>query len=461
MSIDCDKLNLQGKVAGIYGVGGSTGNAVVNFLVELGFKLILYDDKDHQKVAQNLDFQPADKNYCKFVDNKYELLTSDFIVTSPGVSLEQEFFSRTKENNVLVISEIELAYNFFERFLIAITGTNGKTTTTSLVGDILSTGLNSRNVRTAGNIGAPLLQVLDKGSREDIIVAEVSSFQLAGIKNFAPDIAVALNFSPDHLDWHKNAEAYKQSKRKIFINQTPEQIAIINGDDKDINQMAAVSSAQIKRVSGINKEAEVYVDEEIIVGKDKLISRDDVKIKGTHNFINIAFAAFIGIELGVDYRDVKKAIRNFCPPPHRMQEITRNDDLLIIDDSKATNPHAGCAALNSLKEKDNIVIIAGGQDRSLDLSSFAKKIAKNAAGAVLLGETAEILNNLLASYQFSRTKIAENMQEAVNAGMNMLEGEGVLILSPGAPSWDMFESYKQRGRLFQAEVRKHLPKLDI
>lgn len=447
MQVDCDRLDLKNKKAGIYGVGGATGRSVINFLSKLGNQLLLYDDQNWQKLEPKTGIK---------VNNKDDLLNADYIVTSPGVSLQQNFFARAKKRKLLVISEIELAYNFFERFLIAITGTNGKTTTTSLVGEILSKGLKDSHVKIAGNIGTPLLKTMINSDKDDIIVAEVSSFQLAGIKNFAPDIAVNLNFSPDHLDWHKNLDNYRESKQKIFINQTKSQLAVINGDDSDIIQMAEKTSAKIKRVTSKDRPADIIIADDIFIEDEKVIREDSLEARGTHNLKNIAFAVYIGKKLGVSTEIIENVVRNFTPPPHRMQTIKKYRGLRFIDDSKATNPHAACAALDSLEKNSKIVIVAGGQDRKLDLSDFSRKIRQRALGAVLLGETAQSLKTNLVQHDFYNAKIVKNMEQAVRSGIEMLDGEGTLILTPGAPSWDMYESYKERGEFFREAVEMAL-----
>ncbi len=443
MKIEVDRLDLKGKKAGIYGIGGATGKTVVGFLSKLGNQLLLYDDEDIDSSVYEVGWKANEKS---------KLLEADFIVASPGVSLQQEFFKEVKRKNIMVISEIELAYNFFNRYIIAITGTNGKTTTASLTGKILSEGLEKSRVKIAGNIGTPLLDTMINSEKDDIIVAEVSSFQLAGIKKFAPDISVVLNFAPDHLDWHRTLENYKKSKQKIFLNQTSDQIALINADDYDVKQMANNTTAVVKKVSSKNKKAEVFIDENIFINGKKVIKRNSLDLREIHNLKNVAFAAFIGNNLGVAIEDLEMAVNNFSPPSHRMQIIKNYKDLVFIDDSKASNPHAACSALKNLDRKKNIVIIAGGQDRNLDLSHFAHKIQEITSGTVLMGEIAESLKSSLASYDYYNTKIVKNMEQAVYAGVKMLSEEGVLILSPGAPSWDMYESYKKRGECFRKAV---------
>ncbi len=465
-SVERDLLDLDGKRLALYGFKGVTGKSVMNFLAARNKKLSLYDDSYEGESIDNYIQSDARTDKLNILDDKEKLLDHEVIITSPGVPTTQEFFRRAEAEDIEIISEIELAYNYFDRYIVAITGTNGKTTTTSMAGKLLKKGLTSREVETAGNIGRPLLEIMEKTSPDSVILAEVSSFQLAGIKNFKPEIAVLLNFSPDHLDWHRTRFHYQKSKAKVFSNQDKTGLAIIDGDSEILREMLPEDGPSVKMVSETLSGASVRIDDGLYLQKEKkynesFISKDLIPLAGKHNLKNAAFAVLIASTLGVNISTLKKEIKDYSPPPHRLQKVQEHKNLDVIDDSKATNPHAALSALESLSgQYDNIYLIAGGQDRGSDLSDLTLKISRLTEGAVLLGETSEEMENLLLKMNFEDFKLAADMPGAVKKALSMIEleaaGNNLLLLSPGAPSWDMYDSYKQRGKKFRREVEKNI-----
>lgn len=463
MKIDVDRLSIKNKDIALYGAGGKTGRSVAEFLSSLGCRLYLYDDRDLSELEDTLRSYNMDEGKISWIEKKKDLLQAEVIITSPGVSLHREIFRQAERQGISILSEIELAYNFFDRYLIAITGTNGKTTTVSLAGQMLNRGLESREVVTAGNIGKPLLEAMAESSADAIMVVEVSSFQLAAIENFRPEIAALLNFAPDHLDWHKNLQNYRRAKQNIFTNQSEDDMALIDIDSEKTIEMAETSQAQIVKIGTSADKSDILVDGDIFArsgeansDKKKLVEGSSAKMIGGHNLKNIAFAAAIAREMEVDSKVIREVICDFSPPPHRMQEVYRDDNILIIDDSKATNPHAACSALSSLPQDLHKVIIAGGQDRGVNLNSLAAEISSRVSGAVLLGEIADKLESKLEDYGFQNCSKVNDMKQAVKESLEMTGGEGIIILSPGAPSWDMYKSYKERGSIFQKYAGKFL-----
>ena len=463
MNIDYDRLGIKDKHIGVYGIGGSTGRSLLKFLKNFPCHPVLYDDKFQQLLEERPWLQQAYKEEeIDFAEVSEDLLKCDLIVTSPGVPLNKLILRRAREKEIMVISEIELAINLYDRFIIAITGTNGKTTTVSLLGEILKKGFTESEIKIAGNIGQPLIEVLPESSQDAIIVAEVSSFQLAGSYNFSPDIAILLNFAPDHLDWHPDVTHYRRSKEKIFNSKDEDSLAIINGDNETVENMASSAAGEIKRVSLNDRDADILVKDDVfqwIEGKqNKLIEGDRVKMAGRHNLMNAGFAVLAALELDVSPCIIREAVYDFTPPSHRMEIFIRENDFVGIDDSKATNPHAVSAALASLNFDERTVVIVGGQDRNVNLTPMIEAIINYTDFCVVIGELAEKIKLMLNKREYQNVFSADSLHEAVEKGLDMLNHSGQLILSPGAPSWDMFENYRKRGKIFKSSVEKKLRK---
>jgi len=491
-----------------------------------------------------------------------------------------------QRERIPLISELELAYHFSPAWIAAVTGTNGKTTTTRLTARLLDAGLKEKVV-LAGNIGRPAISAVGEVSAGDWLVLEVSSFQLAACQNFRPEIAIFINFAADHLDWHGTLEDYREAKARIFLNQTREDLALVNLDDPEVKKLARTSAARVLGVSSypesgadavidgsvricwkrsaLDKKDRIFArdlaeipwgkehnkgedkkdkvegkfedigegkstgkgenevadkdedkdkdkekedkfdskDEDKVEGKDKdtgegkdedkvegkgkrkgegrgeggndsetlsvlreepdkvlIIKNEDIKLKGSHNKVNVALAVLAARELGVSAEVIREVVRDFEADPHRLEIFYREAELMLIDDSKATNPPAAVEALKSCAEfRGEVIIIAGGQDRGQDNRAFAREIARRADGAVLLGETASQLAAEFNSLEYNSYCKVESIEEAALQGLKFLENKelkGVLLLSPGAPSWDMFSSYRERGRLFQEACENYL-----
>lgn len=451
-------LEIKGKKVAVIGLGKRTGVATAKMLSENGAQVVVSDVKGPDDLQEELDM-------LSDYDLEYDLnghgqksLTSDLIVVSPGVPLDIPFFSRVENRGVPVISEIELAYHFTSANIIAITGTNGKTTTTSLLGKILKKS-QLKNVKVAGNIGVPLIQEVTGLSADDWVVAEVSSFQLETIRNFRPEISIYLNFTPDHLDRHKTVENYWQAKKRIFLNQKDTDFAIINFDDQEVVRAAEDCQAQIFGVSlqNDNRNGIIIHDDKLYVKTENdefsLISLSEIPLTGVHNIQNVAFALMAAWLLDVRKEVIRKEIKKFQSFPHRLQKIDIiKEDILIIDDSKATNPDAAIKALLSYPDR-SIVLIAGGQDRNADFTKFAEVIKEQVKVLILLGETRNELENIVLNTGFENIYKVKDMEEAVKTAWQEIETGDCLLLSPGCPSWDMYESYRERGKKFQSEIK--------
>ncbi|MFW6035125.1 MAG: UDP-N-acetylmuramoyl-L-alanine--D-glutamate ligase [Halothermotrichaceae bacterium] len=478
-------IEIKGKKVTIIGFS-RTGVAAARMLDNRGAEVTVSDIKSREQLQEQIEKLSNNSINYDLDGHSESSLDCDYIVVSPGVPLTTPFFKKARVRKIPIISEVELAYHFTEANLIAITGTNGKTTTTSLIGEILKKAEIGK-VKVAGNIGIPLVQEAVGLTSEDWVVVEVSSFQLETIRDFRPDISLFLNFTPDHLDRHKTIENYWKAKKRIFENQTETDYAVINLDDnevvrasdniksekyqislseevdkgiylKDNNLMLKDSSGIINKAkitSSIAKEAnknkETTNYEEI-----KIISTAEIPLLGDHNIQNTAFAATAAYLAGVDLESIRKGIKNFEAAEHRLEVVLKKDNRVVIDDSKATNPDAAVKALEAVDTP--VVLIAGGQDRDADFKKFAKKIKDRVKALILLGETknkikAEVLNTGINNIDI---EIVDNMEEAVAKSITYFKKGDCLLLAPGCPSWDMYSSYKVRGNKFQQEVMKHL-----
>ncbi len=453
-------LDIRRKRVTVIGLSKRTGVATVKMLINNDARVVVSDIKGPDELEEEIAVL---KDYpVEFELNGHgeKSLTGDLIVVSPGVPLDIPFFEEAARRDIPVISEIELAYQINKARIIAITGTNGKTTTTSLLGNILK-GADIGRVRVGGNIGNPLIGEVDGLNRNDWLVVEVSSFQLEAIRDFRPDISIFLNFSPDHLDRHRTVENYWQAKRRIFMNQLPEDYALINFDDQEVVKAAGGVRAQLLEVS-LKKEITngVYLEDDQLIYRDgdrleKIIDLVDIPLRGRHNIENVAFAALAARLAGAGVEEIRRGVSTYKPAGHRLELVKKDEDgTLYIDDSKATNPDSAVKALSAFDEE--VVLIAGGQDRKADFSQFASAIREKVKTLILMGETKEIIAEEVLKTGFNNINIykVNDMTEAVASAFGNLSAGDCLLLSPGCPSWDMYESYKDRGNDFQKEVLK-------
>ncbi|MFW6268451.1 MAG: UDP-N-acetylmuramoyl-L-alanine--D-glutamate ligase [Bacillota bacterium] len=450
-------MNLNNKTFTVIGLN-KTGIPVTKYLAKKGARVIASDIKKANEIQDKI-------SQLKNFDIEFDLgghssksLNTDIIVVSPGVPLDLPFFKEAKKNNIPIISEIELAYRMTEANIVGITGTNGKTTTTSLLGEILNNSYLAP-VPVAGNIGTPLIEKIENLTEDNWLVAEISSFQLETIKKFRPDISLFLNFSPDHLDRHGSLEKYYSAKKNIFINQNKNDKAIINIDNKFVKKAADDIQAEIFEIS-LKKEVKkgmFFKNNSLFARingiKKEIININDINIKGKHNLYNTAFAVLTALILDVSSDKIISTCQNFKADKHRMEYLASLDDATIfIDDSKATNPHATINALQTINK--NIILIAGGEDRKLDFEELAKEIKQQVKHVILIGQTKEKIAKVLKNIGFYNFELADDMREAVSYAVKNLDRGDCLLLSPACPSWDMYESYKKRGQDFLNELKR-------
>jgi len=379
-------------------------------------------------------------------------LAQDLIVPSPGVPADDAFLLLARSKGITVWSEIELAYRFLEGKLIGITGSNGKTTTTTLVHHILQAG--AMKAFLAGNVGTPLIGEVEKMDVGSTAVVELSSFQLELIAKFQPNIGALLNLTPDHLDRHKTMEAYSKAKAQIFENQTELDAAILNADDA-ASAKYAPKKPQVfwfSRQKQVAQGACVH-GEEIVVAhhgkEDRVMKVAEIALAGAHNLENVLAAVIVARLAGVDAATIAKAVKSFPGVEHRLEFVAEIGGVKYYNDSKATNVDATLKALDAFPGR--ILILLGGKDKGSDYTVLRKPLREKAILALLIGAAADKIEKQIAgSVAIER---AGTIERAVEAASLAARPGDVVVLAPACASFDQFENYEHRGRVFKELVR--------
>jgi UDP-N-acetylmuramoylalanine--D-glutamate ligase len=374
--------------------------------------------------------------------NKYDL-----VVLSPGIDPDSALARNFSSRNIETLGELELGFRSCQLPMIAVTGTNGKTTTTELLAQML----NACGQRTiaCGNIGKPLSEVASRQKEFDVLTVEVSSFQLETIKNFRPSIAVWLNFAPDHLDRYRSVGEYREAKLRIFENQTQEDVAVVNAADS----LPKVAARKIT-FSAYADEADFRLTQGAIAYRSKPVLRlGDTKLRGSHNIENLMAALATGMARGLSFEDMVPPLSAYEPRPHRCEFVRQIGGVDYINDSKATNLDAVEKAL--LSQTKPVVLIAGGKDKGFTFEPLRELVKEKAKSAVLIGEMAERIGRDWDAGV--PCQIAGSLADAVERAHRVAQPGDVVLFSPGTSSFDMFKSYADRGDQFRALVHA-LPK---
>ncbi|QJW48753.1 UDP-N-acetylmuramoyl-L-alanine--D-glutamate ligase [bacterium BFN5] len=436
--------------AGISGVG------VAGILQQLGANVILNDAKPAEKIKQ--DFSGLEMLGVKLIfgiQDESILQNVDYLVISPGLSINLPLIQKAKSQGILVMSEVEVAYQLCRAPIIAITGTNGKTTTTTLVGEMLQT--TGKEIVIGGNIGSSLTKEVAAVTSAGMVVAEISSFQLEGVVDFRPQIAAILNLTPDHLDRHKTMEIYKKTKETIFKNQTADDFLVLNYDDAQVREMAGRAASRIMFFSRKEELPEgIYVKNETITilwdgKKYEVCSVNDIKTKGGHNIENTLAACGMAFLAGAKVIELAKVIKKFGGVEHRIEFVARINGAEYYNDSKATNPESSIKALEAFD--GHVILIAGGRDKKTELTEFVQLISDKVDHLILLGEAQVRFKE--AAYQGGVKNIhpVQSFEEAVHLAHCLAGGNQVVLLSPACSSYDMFDNYEERGKVFKNLVR--------
>lgn len=448
-------MTLDYKKIGVLGFSPRTGLELVKYLLDFDLSIIVSDSKKREELKELIAQVDSEKIDFDLGCNGDKILESELIILSPGVPYDLEVLKEARRRGIETISEIEFAFRQSKADIIAVTGTNGKTTTTELLAAMLS-DLNGKAIKAAGNIGLPFISIIKDLKKGDKVILELSSFQLEAVREFKAKIALYLNYSPDHLDRHHNENNYKKAKKNIFGNQNSDDFAILNYDDPYLFNLKEHLKAEVIGIASKNINADLVLDDNFAYYKKeniRLLDFNKINLPGEHNKKNAAFAALAAYLAGQKIEKIQQEAENYKLQSHRMEFIDNSRDYLIIDDSKATNPDSTLKALASI-EKD-IILIAGGQDRNADFSKLTAVIKNKVQTLILIGETAQKIESLFSKTNLEIIKV-ETMEAAAQLGARKLNKDNVLLLSPACPSWDMFSSYKERGEIFKKNVLKYI-----
>lgn len=379
-----------------------------------------------------------------------EFIKDSYIaITSPGIPPKSDIFNKLNRENIKIISEIELAYKEGKKPFIAITGTNGKTTTTALASHILS---EEYKAPACGNIGNPPCDLLEEDI--DYFVCEMSSYQITMSNTFQAQIACWLNFTPDHLEWHDGLENYFDAKAKLFkAPQTPA-FAIFNGADEKLFDFSKTSQSEVFLFAKESDDNCCYIKNHAIFFKrnnkqEHIIDLKDCPLVGEHNYQNIMCAVIIAKLVGLDNEKIKSAIKTFKAPEHRLEFVREYNGIKFYNDSKATNPEAAIVAIKSFNDV-NTVLIAGGRDKNTDLTEFCEAIKEHINTVILIGEASERFSDNLKKNSFSNIIFESTLESAIDKAVEL--SPQVILLSPACASFDMFRSYENRGEIFKDYV---------
>jgi len=442
-------VKFKDKNISIIGMARS-GIAAANYLAEQGARVTLLDGKSKEALGDALK-QLASGVNTVFQSSK-PLPDADMVILSPGVDIHSPDLNSARASGTEIISELELAYRVSETPIIAITGTNGKSTTTSLIGRLLEKG--GRDVRVGGNIGVPFISLI-KNQPKDYMVLEISSFQLEGAVQFHPHISVILNITPDHLDRHKTIERYAELKGRIAAHQTQDDILVLNHDDPWVHRVAAGKQSH-KWYFSMNEPVErgCYLDKDRVLFKDGGKEETICRISELHQAMqwqveNILPSALVARLAGINATSIAKTLRGFKGLEHRLEWVRSINGVDFINDSKGTNIGALEKSLNSFDQP--IVLIAGGQDKGGDFQSLKSLFKKKVKHMVLIGEARPKIQAVLnGSFGFES---ADDMETAVHRAYTQTQPGDVVLLSPACASFDMFRDYADRGRQFKGCVQ--------
>ncbi len=467
-----------------------SGIAAAKFANKQGYEVYITESKSLDKIKEECKSQVEElknlgiKIECGYHSDEF-ISGAKFAITSPGIPPKSEIFKRLAEKNTKIISEIEYAYLNTKIPFIAITGTNGKTTTTALVSHILSKDFDAP---VCGNIGVPPTSLIEE--KHDFLVCEISSYQAQMTEKFKAKIACWTNFTPDHIDWHGGLENYFKAKAKIFLPPQEPEYAVLNAQDEKLKEFAkecknvvffdcdvdaqrtviarSVSDAAIHNggvkmdchekqsfsrndgtLESVVTQNSYIKDNAIFYGNEEIISLSDCPLVGHHNYQNIMCGIIIAKLVGMKNEDIRTQIMSFKAPEHRLEKVREMDGITFYNDSKATNPEASIVAIDSFNNVD-VALILGGRDKNTDLTEMCHSINKHIKTVLLIGEATERFEENLVKNGFSNIIKERTMEDAIDKAISLKPD--VVLLSPACASFDMFNSYEHRGDVFKTYV---------
>jgi len=480
-------MDLANKNVVVVGLG-RTGLATARFLHQQGARVLVADTADETQLGDSVRMLREMGVALELGPHRItSFQNADFIVVSPGVSHTIEPIEQAKSRDIPLMSEVELASRFIKEPIVAVTGTNGKTTTTELLGQMLkNSGI---SVFVGGNIGNPLIEYVGSGQKKQIVVAEISSFQLDTIERFRPKVSVLLNISADHLDRYPDFEAYADSKIRIFNNQQADDVAVLNGSDPLIRAKTKGIKSQRLFFPSIeaNEQGAVLNGKRIILNLNKLkriqskidsaafdklrprarrgelvagqipnskiqnevhLDIAKIRLRGRHNFENACAASLAALASGATLEGIQKTLDHFKGLAHRLEHVATVNGVHYYNDSKATNVDGVLRALDCFSKP--VLLLMGGRDKGSNFSVLQDRMRAHAKELIVMGEAAEAIGSALG--QLLPTKVAASMQDAVTTAFQDADPQDVVLLSPGCASFDWYSSYAERGDDFRRAV---------
>ena len=444
-------MNLTGKKIVVIGMG-KTGIATARFLGKQGAKVIVTDEQPIDQWGSEFE-QIAKEKWLEIGDYNTRILTGACIVVpSPGVPPGNDLLVEAQKKNIPVISEIEMAYRFLKVPVIAVTGTNGKTTTTTLLGEILK--YSGKKTFVGGNIGTPLIEYVEGSQKDDFIVAEISSFQLQWIEKFRPFIALLLNITCDHINYHGSFAEYRRIKTRVFANQTKADFAILNAADPEQEEMDRIINAQVIKFS--SKRA---LQKGIFIKKNNIVLRipganeeqyplSIINLPGLHNAENVMAAIMAARLCGCSQENIIAAVAAFRGLPHRIEFAGEKNSIKFYDDSKGTNVGSVVRALETFAKP--VILLLGGRDKDGDFETLKPLLAAKAKKVILFGEARDRIASLIGKDMPALKKA--KLREAIESAYKNAQPGDIILLSPGCASFDEFANYKERGNFFKDVV---------
>lgn len=443
-------MNLEDKKVVVVGTGIS-GIAATELLIKKGINTTLFDGNKDLDLEKLYEKAPQIKNVPIILGEFEDTKAFDVVVLSPGVPTDLPFVNEMRDNGVAIWGEIELAYYFSKGELAAITGTNGKTTTTSLTGQILKNYY--KDVKVVGNIGIPYTSVAADTTDETVTVAEISSFQLETVHEFAPKVTAILNITPDHLNRHHTMENYIKAKESITINQKETDTTVLNYEDEVLREFAKelktnvvfFSSKRVLENGYYLENGTIYVAKDKVA--DKVINVDELNLLGDHNYENVMAACAVSRAMGVPMDKIVEVLKLFTAVEHRIEYVTEKRGVKFYNDSKGTNPDAAIKGIKAMNRPT--LLIGGGYDKESEYDEWIESFDGKVKKLVLIGQTKEKIAECAKKHNFNDVVLCETFEEAINYCYDYAVSGDAVLLSPACASWGMFPNYEERGRIFK------------
>ncbi|MDO4311467.1 MAG: UDP-N-acetylmuramoyl-L-alanine--D-glutamate ligase [Eubacteriales bacterium] len=447
-------MDIAGKRVLVFG-SGISGIGASGLLEGRRAAVTLYDGND------KLDTEAIKKKMGE--NSKTEIILGEFpedlleeldmVIISPGVPTDLPIVNRMREHGIPIVGEIELAYQLGRGDVLAITGTNGKTTTTALLGQIMRDALDS--VFVVGNIGIPYTNVVDEAEKDSVVVAEMSSFQLESIIDFRPKVSAILNITPDHLNRHHTMEAYIEAKMNVAKNQAGDDVCVLNYEDEVLREFGKTLPVQVLYFSSQRKlDKGIYLENGNIIYKNPdecvVCNVQELQLLGTHNYENVMAAVAMAASYGVPMDSIRRTIKEFAGVEHRIEFVTEKNGVTYYNDSKGTNPDAAIKGIQAMIRPT--YLIGGGYDKQSSykkwINSFDGKVKK----LLLIGQTKEKIREEAEACGFTDVILLDTFEDAVLTAAKLAQPGEAVLLSPACASWGMFKNYEERGDKFKEIV---------